>query len=47
MISDLLERVVGDNRNEDDYDNGVLGIGYKWAHRGIEYPSLERKDTFS
>jgi hypothetical protein len=40
-------RAVGDNRNEDDSDNGVLGVSYKWSRRGIEYLSPARKDTFS
>ena len=38
---------VSDNRNEDDSDNGVLGVDYKRAHRGIEYLAAGRKATFS
>lgn len=38
---------VGDGRNGDDSDDGVPGVNGKWSHRGIEYSSAGRKNTFS
>lgn len=38
---------VGDNRNEDDSDNGVLAVNGKRTHRGLEYSFTKRKNTFS
>ena len=43
----FLVHDVGDNRNEDDSDNGVLALKRKWTHRCIEYLAESRKYTFS